>query len=196
MQMPRGWMLLAVTLVLAGYAFAGSRNRPLKVASLDIDRAVFDTDQGKRGAKQFEQDQADLKTMSTEIESRKKRLKDHAQEMSDADRRTIQTEIDFLQTNLDSSTHRVKEDQSARLKLRDSIIQKMAPIVVRLAQQKHMNAILDASPRTVQDPSKDWPDGLILWYSGPNIDLKEASSTKPETDITDEVVRKYNAEHP
>ena len=150
MQMPRGWMLLAVTLVLAGYGLAGNRNRPLKVASLNIDRAVFDTEEGKRSAKElsvtFERDQAELKTMSTEIESRKKRLKDHAQEMSDADRRTIQTEIDFLQTNLDSSTHRVKEDQSARLTLRDSIIKKMAPIVVRPAQQKRMNAILDASP--------------------------------------------------
>jgi len=115
---------------------------------------------------------------------------------SDADRTALQAEIDSKQKSLDSSAQKVREEsQAARRNLRDFIIQKMALIVVRLAQEQQLDAILDVSPGAARDPGKFWPDGLVLWSSGPDIDLKEASSTKPETDITDRVVQKYNAAH-
>jgi len=201
MQEPRGWMLLALTLILAGSGFAGSPNRPLKVASLNFDRAVFDTEDGKRGveelSRKFEPKQAELKALTTEIDNLKQRLKDHSADMSDADRTSLQTQIDSKQKSLDSSAQKVREEsQTARRHLRDVIIPKMAVTLIRFAQQKQLDAILDVSPDAAQDPGKFWPDGLVLWTSGPDIDLKQASSTKPETDITDIVVQKYNAAHP
>jgi Skp family chaperone for outer membrane proteins len=201
MQAPSVWMPLALTLILAGSGFAGSPNRALKVASLNFDRAVFETEEGKRGAEELsrklEPKQTELKVLSTEIDKLKQRLKDHAAGTSDSDRTALQTEIDSKQKSLDSSAQKVKEEsQAARRQLRDFIVQKMASIVVGIGKQKHLNAILDVSPGAAQDPGKFWPDGLVLWSSGPDIELKEASSTKPETDITDSVVQKYNAAHP
>ena len=97
---------------------------------------------------------------------------------SDADRTALQAEIDSKQKSLDSSAQKVREEsQAARRNLRDFIIQKMALIVVRLAQEQQLDAILDVSPGAARDPGKFWPDGLVLWSSGPDIDLKEASST-------------------
>jgi len=195
MRAPRGWMLLALTAILTCPSFAGSHNRPLKVASLDFDRAVFDTEDGKRGveelSRKLEPKQVELK------DNLKQRLKDHSANMTDADRTSLQSQIDSTQKSLDSSTQNVREEsQTARRNLRDIIIRKMAPTLIRFAQQKQLDAILDVSTGAAHDPGKFWPDGLVLWTSGPDIDLKEASSTKRESDITDSVVQKYNAAHP
>jgi len=90
-------MPFALALILAGSAFAGSLNRPLKVASLNFDRAVFDTEEGKRGAQELSRKlgakQSELKALSTEIDNLKQRLKDHSANMSDADRTSLQTRL-------------------------------------------------------------------------------------------------------
>jgi len=65
MRAPGCWTPLAITLLLAGSSFAGGNNRPLKVASLDIERAAFDTDEGKRG----------IEELSRELDSKQTELK-------------------------------------------------------------------------------------------------------------------------
>jgi outer membrane protein len=201
MRAPRCWMPLALTLLLAGPGFGGSRDRPLKVAILNIDRAIFDTEEGKRGveelSRKLEPTQMELKALSAEIDSLKRRLKDDSAGMSDADRTRLQAEIDSKQKSLDSSVQEVKEQsQVERRQLQDRILKKMAPIVVSFAQKNKLNAVLDASADATQDPGQFWPQGLVLWSSGPHVALKEAASTKPETDITDSIVRKYNSKYP
>jgi hypothetical protein len=95
------------------------------------------------------------------------------------------------------SAQEVKEEsQVGRRRLRDHINEQMAPIVVGIAKKKRLDAILDASPGAAQNPGSFWPDGLVIWSSCPDVSLREASATKPETDITDSVVQKYNSTHP
>jgi len=201
MRAPRCWTPLALTLRLAGSGFAGNHNRPLKVASLNIERAVFDTEEGKRGveelSRKLEPQQMELKALSAEIDSLNQRLKDRSAAMSDADRTGLQAEIDTKQKSLNSSVQKLKEQsQAGRRQVRDRIVEQIASIVVSIAKKKRLDAILDTSPGAAQDTGKFWPDGLVIWSSGPDVALKEAASTKPEADITDSVVQKYNSTHP
>ena len=117
--------------------------------------------------------------------------------MSDADRTGLQAEIDTKQKSLNSSVQKLKEQsQAGRRQVRDRIVEQIASIVVSIAKKKRLDAILDTSPGAAQDTGKFWPDGLVIWSSGPDVALKEAASTKPEADITDSIVQKYNSTHP
>jgi Skp family chaperone for outer membrane proteins len=171
-----------------------------KVASLNVERAVFMTAQFKQEFKdlsrRLEPRQNELRAMSAEIETLKNRLNSHSPAPSDAERATLQSAIDSKQKQLDSALQSAKKDAADQQnEIAQRIINRMANIVVNVAHERKLSAVVDISPTIGQDVQKPWPQGPVFWSASPKA-AKSAASEKPEVDITDPVVSKYNSTYP
>jgi hypothetical protein len=163
-------------LLLTSAGFAGGHKG--QVAGFDVDRAAFETEQGKREY--------------TELKNLKQQLKTRGTVMNDADRNNLQSQIESKLKSFDASFQDFKRNvQDQRID-----ISKMASIVVRLARKEKLYAVVDTSSGAGNDSNQPGVRNAEVLWSATAEGLEKAATIEPELDITDMVVSEYNSKYP
>jgi outer membrane protein len=143
------------------------------LASINVEQAIFASNEGQRDmealSKKFEPKSNELKSQNDEIEGLKKKLN-----TATADAKPeLQREVEQKQKSLDRAAQDAREDfQTQQNEIGQRILQKMAPVIIQVANDKSAGMIVDTS--------QPWPQGPVLATSG-------------GIDITKDVVDAYNA---
>jgi outer membrane protein len=154
---------------------APAYNPNAKVAALNVEGAIFATNEGQRdmGAlqKKFETKFNDLKTKNDELEALNKQLS--AAGTAQDKKEDITRQIDQKKKVFDRERQDVQEDaQGQQSEIGQRIFQKMGPVIMKYAQENGIGMIIDTST--------PWPNGPVLLAS--------------QLDITKAVVDAYNAQ--
>jgi outer membrane protein len=144
-----------------------------KVGTINLEQAIFASNEGQKEfealSKKLEPKQNELKAQNDELESLKKQLNTQGEKLNDESRGTLVKQIETKQKSLDRSVQDAREDaQNQQNEIAQKILQKMAPIVVKYANDNGFGVIIDTS--------NPWPNGPVLW-AGPSVDI-----TKPIVD--------------
>jgi len=149
-----------------------------KVGAINIEGAIFGSNEGRKEIealqKKFEPKQAELKSQNEELEALKKQLTTQEGKLSDDAAANLKKQIETKQKTFDRSMQDAQEDfGNQQQEIAGKILQKMAPLVVKYAQDNGFGMIIDTS--------KPWPQGPVLIAGG-------------SLDITQAVVEAYNAQ--
>jgi outer membrane protein len=146
-----------------------------KVAAINVEQAIFASNEGQRDmdalSKKFEPKSNELKSKSDEIEALKKQLT--ATGVTEDKKADTQRQIDQKQKALERDAQDARDDfQNQQNEIGQRILQKMAPVIMKYAQDNGLGMIIDTS--------QPWPSGPVLW-SAP-------------VDITKPIVEAYNVQ--
>jgi outer membrane protein len=149
-----------------------------KIAAINIEGAIFASNEGQRDMdalqKKFEPKSTELKNKNDEIDALKKKLNTQGASLNDESKADLQRQIEQKQKSLDREAQDAREDfQNQQNEIGQRILQKMAPIILKYANENGLGVIIDTS--------NPWPQGQVVWAS-PNVDI-----TKP-------VVEAYNVQ--
>ena len=149
-----------------------------KVGTISIEQAIFATNEGRRDfetlSKKLEPKQNELKGQNDELEGLKKQLNTQGDKLNEDARATLVKQIETRQKSLDRSVQDAREDaQNQQNEIAQRILQKLAPVLVKYANENGFGVIIDTS--------QPWPQGPVVWW-GEAVDV-----TKP-------VVEAYNAQ--
>ncbi len=149
-----------------------------KVGSINIEQAIFGTNEGRRDiealSKKLEPKQTELKRQNDDLEELQKQLQTQGDKLNEDARATLVKQIETKKKSFDRSVQDAQEDAgNQQQEIANRILQKMAPMIVKYAQENGFGMIVDTT--------KVWPQGQVLWY-GESVDI-----TKP-------VVEAYNAQ--
>src|SRR5437588_9478897 len=144
------------------------------IASINVEQAIFASNEGQRDmdtlSKKFEPKSNELKSQNDELEALKKKLSTATEDTKPE----LQRQVEVKQKALDRAAQDAREDfQTQQNEIGQRILQKLAPVIMKYANENGLGMILDTS--------QPWPQGLVLW-AGPAMDI-----TKP-------VVDAYNAQ--
>jgi outer membrane protein len=153
-------------------------NSGTKVGTINIEGAIFGSNEGARDLetlrKKFEPKQAELKNQNDELEALKKQLTTTGDKLNEDAAATLKKQIETKQKLFDRSVQDAQEDFSNQnQEIAGRILQKLAPMIVKYAQDNAFGLIIDTS--------KPWPQSPVVMAS-------EA------VDITKPVVDLYNAQ--
>jgi outer membrane protein len=124
--------------------------------------------------KKFEPKQSELKNQNDELDSLKKQLSTQQDKLNEEALATLKKQIETKQKVFDRAVQDAQEEfGTQQQEIANRILQKMAPIVVKYAQDNGFGMIIDTS--------KPWPQSPVL-MAGEGLDI-----TKPVVDI-------YNAQ--
>jgi outer membrane protein len=148
-----------------------------KVAAINIEGAIFASNEGQRDMdvlqKKFEPKSNELKGKNEEIEALKKQLNAQGDKLNDEAKANLQRQIEVKQKEFDREAQDAREDfQSQQNEIGQRILQKMAPIILKYAQDNGLGMIVDTS--------NPWPQGPVLYSAG--------------VDITKAIVDAYNVQ--
>ena len=163
-----------VLLCLATLGFSKVAHAKEVLGYVNLQRAILEVDEGKRAKealkKTFEKKQTDLQKKEQELKSLKDALeRDAAKE----DPQTRQKRIEFQNKLLDLQQVFVKEQQE-----------------LQQLEQKELSAITQKMRKIIDDIGKQGNYTLIL-----EIQDSRLLYAKAHLDLTNEVIRKYNAIH-
>jgi outer membrane protein len=149
-----------------------------KVGSINIEQAIFGTNEGRRDfealSKKLEPKQNELKNQNDELEALKKQLTTQQDKLNEDALNNLKKQIESKQKTFDRSVQDAQEEAGNQQNdIAQRILQKMAPMIVKYAQENGFGMIVDTT--------KPWPQSPVLWY-GESVDI-----TKP-------VVEAYNAQ--
>jgi len=149
-----------------------------KVGAININEAIFGSNEGRRDmealSKKFEPKQTELKGQNDELDALKKQLETQGPKLNDDAAATLKKQIDGKQKLFDRNMQDAQEDfGNQQQEIASRILQKMAPLIVKLASENGFGVIVDTS--------KPWPQSPVLWWG-------EA------VDITKVVVDAYNVQ--
>ena len=166
-------VLLVITAVfLAGSAFAQSG---LKIGYVDLQRALNESDAGKRAKEEFKVQvdklQGTLKKQKDDIDSMKEQLEKKALVMKEEERANVEDNYrkklrDFERNYKDSQTDLQKKDNE----LTGGIIKELQDIIRDYGERESYTLILESTSSAVLYGAKG-------------------------ADLTDEIIRMYNAPH-
>jgi outer membrane protein len=150
-----------------------------KIGTINIEQAIVQTNEGHRDfedlAKKLEPKRTQLTSQNEELEALKKQLTTQGDKLSPEALETLRKQIETKQKSLERAGQDYQEDVGNQQNdIAQRILQKMAPMIVKYAQENAFGMIVDTS--------KPWPQSPVLWYDGEKIDV-----TKP-------VVDAYNAQ--
>lgn len=168
-------LVLGLIAALALGAWAQSEQ---KVAYVDIRKALQETQEGKKAladlATQFEPKKTELQNEQNQIQALQKQLQNGGDTLSadakDNLTQTLQTKEQQFQRDMQDAQ---SDFQTAENAAAQSIFRKMLPVIQSYAQSHGYALVLNASPP--QDP--------VLFAA-------------QKIDITDDVVKLYNEQHP
>lgn len=148
-----------------------------KVAAINVETAIFMTNEGQRdmGAlqKKFEPKTSDLKSKNDELEALKKQLT--ATGVTQEKKDDLNRQIEVKQKAFERERQDAQEDfQGQQTEIGQRIFQKMAPVIMKYAQENGLGMIIDTST--------PWPNGPVLWANPASLDITKA------------VVETYNAQ--
>ncbi len=146
-----------------------------KVAYVDLQRALEETEDGKRAKaklksdfdrkqKELDDKQEELKKMKDALDKKATLMKPEAlqKEQQDFQSRFVELQQTYARLQRDLAS---KEQDATR-----NIITKLTGVVQKIAEQQHFDVVLEKS-------------SSVVW-------------AKPSLEITNEVIRMYNAENP
>jgi outer membrane protein len=169
---------LAQTGAAAPAGAAGSPSTPATIATgtgtrigtINIEQAVFLTNEGQRDfdvlRKKLEPKQNELKSQNDELEALQKQYQTQQEKLNEDARATLQKQIETKKKSFDRAVQDAQEDaQGQQKEIFQRILQKMAPVIVKHAQESGFAMIVDTS--------NPWPQSPILWY-GEGGDITKA----------------------
>jgi len=149
-----------------------------KVGTINIEQAVLGSNEGQRDfealRKKLEPKQNELKGQNDELEGLQKQLQTQGDKLNEDARASLVKQIETKKKSFDRSVQDAQEDaQNQQKEIFSRILQKMAPSIVKYAQENSLGMIVDVS--------NPWPQSPVLWADG-------------GVDITKNVVDVYNAQ--
>ena len=149
-----------------------------RVGTINIEQAVIGTNEGQRDfealRKKLEPKQNELKGQNDELEGLQKQLQTQGDKLNEDARASLVKQIETKKKSFDRSVQDAQEDaQNQQKEIFQRILQKMAPVIVKHAQESGYAMIVDTS--------NPWPQSPILWYGEGG-------------DITKAVVELYNTQ--
>jgi Skp family chaperone for outer membrane proteins len=161
----------ALTLPIA----AAAQTSPPKIGVMNVLRAIVECSEGKQAneefQKKFEAKRDELSKKQKEVEALQQQLKSQAATLNQEARAGLTKSIEVKSTDLQRSQEDAeKEFNDLRNQIFNRIGSKLAPLVQQYAKEKNFTLVLDSSSQTTQ-----------LTY------------VDPATDITDDVVKRYDA---
>lgn len=150
-----------------------------KVGTINVEQAIVATNEGRRDfdelAKKEEPKRTQLTSQNDELEALKKQLTTTGDKLSPEALDTLKRQIESKQKLLERAGQDYQEEiGNQQNDIAQRILQKMAPMIVKYAQENAFGMIVDTS--------KPWPQSPVLWYDGERIDV-----TKP-------IIDAYNAQ--
>jgi outer membrane protein len=144
-----------------------------RVGTINIEQAIFNTNEGQRDfvalSKKLEPKQNELKSQNDELEGMQKQLQTQGDKLNEDARNNLVKQIETKKKSFDRAVQDAQEDASNQQnEIAQRILQKMAPMIVKYAQNNSFGLIVDTS--------KPWPQSPVLWY-GEMVDI-----TKPVVD--------------
>lgn len=162
--------LLVISLLMAGQAWAQS-----KIGYVDLQRALNESDAGKKAKEEFKQEldklQAKLKTQREKIDELKDQIDKKAMVLKDEERQNLEDDYqkkmrDFERAYKDSQSDLQAKDNE----LTSRILKQLQVVIQKLGARENYLLILEDSS---------------------NVMLYGAKSA----DLTDEVIKEYNRSH-
>jgi outer membrane protein len=149
-----------------------------KIAAINIEGAIFASNEGQRDMealqKKFEPKSNELKGKNDEIDGLKKQLTTQGDKLNETSKADLQRQIEQKQKALDREAQDAREDfQNQQNEIGQRILQKMAPILLKYANDNGLGVIMDTS--------NPWPQGQVVWAA-------------PSVDITKPIVEAYNVQ--
>lgn len=141
-----------------------------KVGTINVEAAVFGSNEGRRDAdvltKKLEPKQNELKAQNEELEGLQKQMQTQGDKLNDEAKATLLKQIETKKKSLDRAVQDFQEDGQAQGKeIFSRILQKMAPTIVKYAQDNGFQLIVDTS--------NQWPQSQVLW-SAEGVDITKA----------------------
>jgi len=149
-------------------------NTGTKVGAINIEGAIFNCNEGRRDMealqKKFEPKQSELKSQNDELDALKKQMNTQGEKLNDDAKASLQKSIESKQKLFDRAVQDAQEDfGNQQQEVAGRILQKMAPVIVKYAQENGFGMVIDTS--------KPWPQSPIL-MAGEGVDI-----TKPVIDL-------------
>jgi outer membrane protein len=141
---------------------------PGKVGTINIQEAIVACNEGQRdmGAlqKKYEPKQTELKGQNDELESLKKQLDTQGSKLNDDAAASLRKQIESKQKSFDRSVQDAQEEVgNQQQEIAGRILNKMAPLIVKYAQDNGYTMIIDTS--------KPWPQSPVLWWNPDAVDI-------------------------
>lgn len=141
-----------------------------RVGTINVEAAVFGSNEGRRDAdalqKKLEPKQNELKGQNDELEGLQKQLQTQGDKLNEDARATLVKQIESKKKTLERAVQDFQEDgQNQGKEIFQRILQKMAPTIVKYAQDNGYSLIVDTS--------NQWPQSPVLW-SGEGVDITKA----------------------
>ena len=141
-----------------------------RMGTVNVEQAIFATNEGQRDfevlSKKLEPKQNDLKGQNDELEGMKKQLNTQGDKLNEDARATLVKQIETKQKSLERSVQDAQEEAgNQQNEIAQRILQKMAPMIVKYAQDNGFGMIVDTT--------KPWPQSPVLWY-GETVDITKA----------------------
>lgn len=149
-----------------------------KLGTINIEQAVVGSNEGQRDfealRKKLEPKQNELKSQNDELDGLQKQLQTQGDKLNEDARASLVKQIETKKKSFDRAVQDAQEDaQNQQKEIFQRILQKMAPVIVKHAQ--------DGGFALVLDTSNPWPQSPLLWGD-------------PGVDITKAVVEVYNTQ--
>jgi len=150
-----------------------------KIGTINIEQAIVATNEGRRDfeelAKKLDPKRTQLSSQNDELEALKKQLTTQGDKLSEEALANLRKQIETKQKSLERAGQDFQEEVGNQQNdIAQRILQKMAPMIVKYAQDNAFGMIVDIS--------KSWPGSPVLW-----VDLEKIDVTKP-------IVDAYNAQ--
>jgi outer membrane protein len=142
-----------------------------RIGTINIEQAVVGTNEGQRDfealRKKLDPKQNELKSQNDELEALQKQLQTQDGKLNDDARATLVKQIETKKKSFDRAVQDAQEDaQNQQKEIFQRILQKMAPVIVKHAQE--------AGYAMIVDTSNPWPQSPVLWYDGDKSDITKA----------------------
>jgi outer membrane protein len=141
-----------------------------KIGTINIEQAVLGCNEGQRDftalQKKLEPKQSELKSQNDELQALQDQLQKQGDKLNEDARATLVKQIETKKKSFDRAVQDAQEDaQNQQKEIFQRILQKMAPVIIKHAQEGGYAMIVDTS--------NPWPQSPILWY-GEGGDITKA----------------------
>jgi outer membrane protein len=141
-----------------------------KVGAINIEGAIFGCNEGTRDLealqKKFEPKRNELKGLSDELDSLKKQLTNTQDKLNEDALANLKKQIEGKQKLFDRAVQDAQEDfGNQNQEIAGRILQKLAPAIMKYAQDNGFGLIIDTS--------KPWPQGPVV-MAGDGVDITKA----------------------
>jgi len=138
------------------------------VGTINIQQAIVDCNEGQRDMdalqKKYEPKQTELKGQNDELEALKKQLDTQGPKLNEDAAANLKKQIESKQKVFDRNVQDAQEEVgNQQQEIAGRILNKMAPLIMKYAQDNGYTMIIDTS--------KPWPQSPVLWWNVASIDI-------------------------